>query len=80
MVQNSVRTTNPENCLIGFFLDFENQGGSQNEIFFKTRTRAVLKTCPKNWNQQFSGKSENRLKLVQIRENLKKKETSVCDP
>jgi hypothetical protein len=31
MVQNSVRTTNPENRLIGFFLDSENRGGSQNE-------------------------------------------------
>jgi len=39
MVQNSVRTTNPENCLIGFFLDSENQGGSQNEIFFQNKSQ-----------------------------------------
>jgi hypothetical protein len=38
-----------ENCLIGIFLNFENQAGSQNGNFLK-RMMAVFRTCPKNQN------------------------------
>ncbi len=48
MVQNSVRTSNPENRLIWIFQILKTGSVLKMRFFFKKRTRAILKTCPKN--------------------------------